>query len=240
MFIFFHLIVALAIGYLLADRFQSRAFVLPCILGGLLPDLVDKPIGLILLADSIGSGRVFLHTALFLLVMLVAGGILFMRWRSPVILAVGVGVASHQFLDLMWQTPATWLYPLLGSFPATDREGWFLREFLLELQNPGEWVSGMLLFLLILTALSPRLHRLVFIRFKPLFRPLTFGAGLILGLLGLLILSAGAMARLNHVAGGKAYEYSIVVGVTFTFLAYAAFHAYTRLSAGDERSSSNR
>ncbi|WP_048145062.1 hypothetical protein [Methanosphaerula palustris] len=41
--------------------------------------------------------------------------------------------------------PGTWIYPFLGRFEPIDQERWFPGKLLLELQNPVEWVSALLL-----------------------------------------------------------------------------------------------
>ncbi|WP_052292171.1 metal-dependent hydrolase [Methanosphaerula palustris] len=75
--------------------------VLPCIVGGLLPDLIDTPLSLLILSGSVGSGRIFSHSLLFLLVLVIVGWVLLSRYRTPALLAVAIGVASYQVLDLM-------------------------------------------------------------------------------------------------------------------------------------------
>jgi hypothetical protein len=66
MFIFGHIGITLGIAFII---FQ---FVLPRIgirLGAILPDLIDKPIGRILLGESVANGRLFGHTLLFILLL---------------------------------------------------------------------------------------------------------------------------------------------------------------------------
>lgn len=46
----------------------------PAILvGSVLPDIIDKPLGGIILKDTIGNGRIYAHTLLFLLSLFVIG-----------------------------------------------------------------------------------------------------------------------------------------------------------------------
>ncbi len=44
------------------------------LLGSLLPDTIDKPVGLLILRDFFSNGRIFGHSFLFSLLILAAGG----------------------------------------------------------------------------------------------------------------------------------------------------------------------
>lgn len=85
--------------------------------GGLLPDVVDKPLGH--LVTGHGHGRLWMHTllagVLFVLLALAA-------WRAGprvglAATALALGVASHLVLDAMWGSPRIFLWPLLGPMP---------------------------------------------------------------------------------------------------------------------------
>lgn len=80
--------------------------------GSLLPDLVDKPIGL-LLYDSLGY-RLYCHTLLFLVVTAVAGLCLYLSLRKNWLLVLAFGVFAHLVLDEVWLDPTTFLWPLKG------------------------------------------------------------------------------------------------------------------------------
>lgn len=86
-------------------------------LGGLLPDLVDKPLGHLVL--GYGHGRLWMHT---LLATLAFAALALAGWRLSrrlglVLAALALGVASHLVLDAMWGSPAILLWPLLGPMP---------------------------------------------------------------------------------------------------------------------------
>jgi hypothetical protein len=80
--------------------------------GGVLPDLLDKPVALLL---HVNEGRLLGHTVLFALAWLGVG----LAWRRPLAAPpalVGWGCLSHLLLDL--PQPGTALWPLLGAaFP---------------------------------------------------------------------------------------------------------------------------
>ena len=95
-------------------------------LGALLPDLIDKPIGRILFAESVASGRLVGHTLVFILILLI-GGYVLLKQRGD---NRGVQVAGASFLhlveDQMWKSPVTLLWPALGwEFPHGSAYGSF-------------------------------------------------------------------------------------------------------------------
>lgn len=232
MFLLFHLLTGILLGYLLADRLGTRAVVLPCMFGALLPDLVDKPLALFVFGGTVG-GRTFLHTLLFLSVLLLAGALVYRRLGRPALLAVGLGVASHQALDAMWTQPRAWFYPLFGPALPIEAEGWILRSLLLELADPLEWVSGAALVLLLLPVLAPSMTSAFAARHGRLLRILALGAGLPIAVLGLLLVGGGALWHLSGLTGWRveAAWNTMLTGAVFLLAAYAAYRLSVR--AGD-------
>ena len=98
----------------LKDRIDMR-FVL---VGALLPDLIDKPIGHIIFASSIGYGRIFGHTLLFVLILLAIG--LFLRdRRQDAAVCISFAAFLHLIEDRMWEIPEVLFYPMYGfDFPS--------------------------------------------------------------------------------------------------------------------------
>ncbi len=188
MFLLCHLAAGIVLGLILAGAVGGRrAVVAACALGAILPDLVDKPLGYIILADSVGYGRIYTHTLLFLVLALGVGLLVFWRFRSPIVLAGATGVASHQALDTMWLYPANWLYPFLGSFTAgaESRDLWSL--LITELSEPSEWILFAALFIATLLLLKKEFRTALFERTGPLLEKVRLPLG------GVLILLAGIM-----------------------------------------------
>lgn len=140
MFVACHLLLGLIIGLAIARHLDDRRLIGFAALGAVLPDLIDKPIGHILLAESLNSGRIFTH-GLFFLALLIVAGIALERWRgSFAILAIAAGVFSHQILDAMWTSPIAWYFPFLGPYQAHEFTNYFGNAILAEISSLSEWI----------------------------------------------------------------------------------------------------
>jgi inner membrane protein len=88
------------------------------VLGALLPDIIDKPLGMFLFGD----GRTVAHSLIVTLLVLLTGVFLNINYRRTAVLAVACGMAAHLILDSIWASPAVFLWPLYGwAFPAGER-----------------------------------------------------------------------------------------------------------------------
>src|SRR3972149_3188700 len=86
------------------------------ILGSMLPDLIDKPLGVFLLRKQLSSGRTFAHS----LVFVSAIGIASMAWRGKAgraLIPLALGSAAHLVLDRMWMQTDVLFWPLRGWLP---------------------------------------------------------------------------------------------------------------------------
>jgi len=110
MLLFAHVGLALASG-----RFFSHVSLAFLALGSMLPDIIDKPLGLIVFGSP-NMGRTFAHTLLFLMLL----SALFMHFQDIRLFSLTWGVLIHLFLDFMWSSPQTLLWPLLGPFPSAQ------------------------------------------------------------------------------------------------------------------------
>ena len=114
------------------------------LIGSILPDIVDKPIGLYLFRDSFSTGRIFCHTLLFLSIITVAGLYLFKSRGKVRLLILSFGTLAHLILDQMWLVPQALLWPLYGfTFPPTDLTDWTLDRFH-ALTHPGIYVPELI------------------------------------------------------------------------------------------------
>jgi inner membrane protein len=94
-------------------------------LGTLLPDIIDKPLGAWLLGDTISNTRIFTHTLLFILLLVIVGICLYVRTGRQGVLWLSFGCLTHLCLDQMWLNPRTLLWPLYGwSFGRMNLNNW--------------------------------------------------------------------------------------------------------------------
>ena len=108
------------------------------LLGSMFPDIIDKPIGILIFANAIANGRVYFHTLLVNLILLLVGFYLLKRKR-PHFLIFSLASCFHLVLDRMWLFPTTFLWPLYGwRFPQGDISHWWQNMLNGLLTNP--WV----------------------------------------------------------------------------------------------------
>ncbi|MDN7011831.1 metal-dependent hydrolase [Methanoculleus sp. FWC-SCC3] len=155
MYLLAHAMVGLLIGVVLAAIVGDRRVLALSVLGAVLPDLIDKPLGHIVLAGTLDYGRIYFHGLTILFLVVIAGLILYHYRRRLDLLAVAAGMASHQFLDGMWRHPVEWFWPFLGPLPQHGYpEDYFWESVLRELAQPSEW-----LFFLLIAGLFAYIYR---------------------------------------------------------------------------------
>lgn len=95
------------------------------LIGSLLPDIIDKPVGQLFFRDTFSNGRIFCHTLLFLVLITATGVWLYRRCRKTWLLVLSFGTFTHLIFDQMWLEPQTLLWPLYGfAFPRADITHW--------------------------------------------------------------------------------------------------------------------
>jgi membrane-bound metal-dependent hydrolase YbcI (DUF457 family) len=135
-----HLVIGLIIGFILYELFHARTIIIFCVIGSVLPDIVDKLLGHTIFNASLDNGRIFFHSLGIALLFIIIGLFVWKYYRSFSFLAVGVGVFIHQVTDMMWLQVVTWYYPLLGPYPAEFSPDYFERAILAELTSVTEWI----------------------------------------------------------------------------------------------------
>ena len=156
MFFFFHLFTGIVLGYLVSDILHDRRWLIPCAVGAVLPDLIDKPLGFVILGGVIDNGRIWCHSLLFAIIVMAGGLLLWKYRRTPVLIAAATGIFSHQLLDLMWRQPVTWYYPVLGPFSERLPPGHLFVILADEISTPSEWIFAALVAIIIVVLVDPR------------------------------------------------------------------------------------
>jgi membrane-bound metal-dependent hydrolase YbcI (DUF457 family) len=60
------------------------------------------------------------------------------------LIALALGMLSHQLLDAMWLERVNWFWPFLGRFAPKYYDNFWLLKFWEEVRNPSEWVFAVL------------------------------------------------------------------------------------------------
>jgi membrane-bound metal-dependent hydrolase YbcI (DUF457 family) len=117
MFVFGHIGITLGVFYFLNRLFPKKNFRFDyrwVAFGALLPDIIDKPLGKIILAETIGSGRIYAHTLLFVILLAVAGYLYYQKKEQNCFLVLAGASFCHLLEDRMWNSPRVFFWPLFG------------------------------------------------------------------------------------------------------------------------------
>lgn len=113
------------------------------LVGAILPDLLDKPIGHLLLPQN--NGRMIGHTILF------SATLVLIAFKFRKIAPLAFGTAFHQLLDGVYLDARGALWPLLGPFEHTDYQ---LGSWLEAYTDPwiiGEELAGAAIIIMVIT-----------------------------------------------------------------------------------------
>lgn len=192
MYFFAHLLAGIFLGILLAYFFRDSLLVPACAIGSILPDLIDKPVGILIFYDTIGYGRIYCHTLLFAGLVLFAGILVYLKYpRSGLLLlAMAAGIFTHQVLDAMWLQPSNWYWPVLGPFKGHSRPDFFVDAFWRTIRNPTEWLAGIAILAFLIIATIPRYREQFRSELnRPWLRQISLTPLLLLAVIAILILS---------------------------------------------------
>ena len=109
--------------------------------GSLLPDIIDKPLGMFFFRETFSNGRIFCHTLLFLIIIILTGLYLYRRRSTTWLLVLSFGTFTHLVCDLMWRSPRTLLWPIYGlAFERLDLIDWMPRMLHMLVTYPKVYV----------------------------------------------------------------------------------------------------
>jgi inner membrane protein len=93
-----------------ANRFDLRFI----IIGSLLPDIIDKPIGHYFFYNVFGTGILYCHTLSFVLFLSLLGTIIYKLYKNNSIFLLAFGSLIHLILDFIFLQPRIFFWPLFG------------------------------------------------------------------------------------------------------------------------------
>ncbi len=138
------------------------------LLGSLLPDIIDKPVGGFFFQDFFSNSRIFSHTLLFLIALTIASVFLYRKQGKTWLAAISFGTFVHLILDSMWLEPKTLLWPLYGfAFERVNLSHWLQNIVDALLSNPGVYIpeiAGAIILVTFLTWMIKRQHLYAFIK----------------------------------------------------------------------------
>jgi inner membrane protein len=115
------------------------------LVGSLLPDIIDKPVGQYLFRETFSNGRIFSHTLLFLIIITGIGFYLYKRHRQVWMLTLAAGTFSHLILDGMWAVPGTLFWPLLGlTFERVEVTNWISYIFRMLFSHASDYIPELI------------------------------------------------------------------------------------------------
>jgi len=190
MFIFAHVFCGALIGLAFWHLTNDRRALPICILGAILPDLLDKPLAM-LSPGILGGGRTIGHSLIFFATIYVVGVLLWHYRHTLLGIAFACAIFSHQILDAMWTEFATWCYPFLGPFPTFMIPDYVGHYFWLQISSISEWVfAGASLVIIGGWYMSLPEHRVAFLNARR-GTYARFSAAILLGVMGMYLLFSG-------------------------------------------------
>ena len=120
------------------------------LIGSILPDIIDKPIGAFFFRSTFHNTRIFAHTLLFSASLILLGIFLLLKKNSNKFLLLGAGTSIHLLLDSMWLYPGILLWPYFGlKFPVRTDSNWLGSDFYMLLHNPSYYIPEIIGFIII-------------------------------------------------------------------------------------------
>ncbi|NMM63159.1 metal-dependent hydrolase [Clostridium sp. P21] len=106
-------------------------------IGAVLPDIIDKPIGAYFFRSTFHNSRIFAHSLIFSVLLIIIGIYYYKRSRNNSFTLLGVSSLIHQIFDSMWLYPGIWFWPAYGlKFPTRPEGNWIASNIVNLLTNP--------------------------------------------------------------------------------------------------------
>ncbi|MFA4848757.1 MAG: metal-dependent hydrolase [Methanoregula sp.] len=213
MLIFAHIFAGTVLGLVLWRIIGDRRFIPVCIVGSILPDLIDKPLGLTIFPQALDNARTFSHTLLFVGIITAIALIVWRSRRTLLILGLAGAVLLHQILDEMWHEPVTWFFPLGGIFQTRPEVNFYVSYFWLEITSLPEWIFLFSTLVLLLLVYSNRLPGPLNVSIQKWKTPLLCVVKGLLCILGVYSLICAGTGMRNLVAPYNNPENNLILGL---------------------------
>ena len=142
------------------DSLTTRLDIRLLLIGSLLPDIIDKPVGQFLFRETFNNGRIFSHTLLFLVLITMAGLYFYRRQSQTWLLSLSLGSFTHLVFDQIWRIPQTLFWPLYGfAFPKADISDWMPNMLYALFTEPRVYVPELLGAIMLIWFAWTLLHR---------------------------------------------------------------------------------
>lgn len=207
-----HLFIGLVIGLLIFRYLKDRRAIILAAIGSVLPDLIDKPLGHILLNSTIDFGRIYAHSGLFLIAMLVVGLAYRQKKGTWLFMALAAGMMSHLVLDSMWDLPVTLFYPFQGDFGLHYFPNYVGESLAKEIESVYEWVFGVSALSILMYTYRDRLGGMKdeITKFIP---RIVKNLSALLVIMGLVAIIYAALSLRNPFSGETAPDQNLIIGL---------------------------
>ena len=213
MLIFAHIFAGAVLGLVLARIIEDTRFIPVCIAGAILPDFIDKPLGLILFPQALNNARTFGHTLLVVGIIIALALIAWRSRRTLLIFGLAGAVLLHQILDEMWHEPVTWFYPLCGMFQPRSEVNFYVSYFWLEITSLPEWIFLFSTLVLLWLVYSDRLTGPLNVSIQKWKTPLLYVVLVLLCILGVYTLVCARLGMGNLMTLNNNPESNLMLGL---------------------------
>ncbi|MCJ7689134.1 MAG: metal-dependent hydrolase [Clostridiaceae bacterium] len=120
------------------------------LVGAILPDIIDKPIGAYLFRSTFHNSRIFAHTLTFSAILIFIGLYRLYKHRKNNILGLGLCASIHIILDSMWLYPGILFWPYYGlKFPQRAEGNWLNSDIIRLITDPSYYLPEIIGFAII-------------------------------------------------------------------------------------------
>jgi inner membrane protein len=117
------------------------------LVGAILPDIIDKPIGAYLFRNTFHNSRIFAHTLVFSGILAFIGLYMLYKHRKSNILILGLCTFIHLILDSMWLYPGILFWSYYGlKFPQRAEGNWISSDIVSLITDPSYYLPEIIGF----------------------------------------------------------------------------------------------